>query len=371
MRVLYWTERFCPHIGGIETMSEHIIPALTAMGHSIQVVTSHSAANLPDEDNFNGIPVRRLDFLTALTNRDMKTMIEVRQRLSRLKQQFKPNVVHIHFSGPSSLFHHQTHHAHPAPTLVTLHSIPPQPRQKNSLLLDTLHAADWVSAVSRNILKIAHDRAPSIAPRSSVIYNGQPPLEAAFTAPPAEPRLLCLGRLVEWKGFDRALYALKQLQLLYPNLRLTIAGDGPHLSALQTLTAQLGVEGQVEFLGWVKRENIVDLVRHHTLTLIPSCEEENLPMVALEAAQAGRPVIASRVSGLPEIVDDGVSGILVESGDIDALAGAISYLVSQPQQAERMGRNASAFVAQKFSLEQCASAYDALYRKIATHAASN
>ncbi len=368
MRVLYWTERFYPHIGGIETMSEHLVPALAAMGHAIEVVTSHSAAALPDEDDYRGVPLHRLNFLTALTNKDMKAIIQVRKRLSQIKQRFQPDIVHIHFSGPSSLFHHQTRQAHPAATLITLHSIPPNPKQKNSLLFNTLQAADWVSAVSGNILQIARDLVPAIVPRSSVIYNGQPPIQTAFIEPHvAAPRLLCLGRLVEWKGFDLALYALKQLKATYPDLQLTIAGDGPYLGTLQALAAQLDVASQVDFLGWVARENISDLIQQHTVVLIPSHIEENLPMVALEAAQAGRPVIASRLSGLPEIVQDGISGILVEPGSADSLAGAISHLLSHPDQAEQMGREASAYVNQRFSLAECANAYDELYRKLVTH----
>ncbi|MBK7919381.1 MAG: glycosyltransferase [Chloroflexi bacterium] len=123
-RILYWTSRFWPHIGGVEVLGLHLIPVLQSQGMQVQVVTSHSGLDLPDEAEINGIPIRRFHFLTSLTHRDLGQMAQARRELASLKHSFQPDLVHLHFSGPESLFHWQTQSAHPAPTLMTIHAIP-------------------------------------------------------------------------------------------------------------------------------------------------------------------------------------------------------------------------------------------------------
>ena len=365
MNILYWTERFWPHIGGVEILSLELIPALAKRGYDTQVITSHSAAQLPDQDQYRGIDIHRFDFLTSLTRRDLKQMIGARMRLSKFKQRFKPDLVHIHFSGPSPYFHWQTQNAHPAPTLITIHSLPTELHDQNSLLVQTLKSADWVNTVSQAKLNDIRALVPELAERSSVIYNGRatPAVEPA-PLPMEPPTLLCLGRLVRWKGFDLALEALARLLPENPAVTMVIAGDGPERTELENQAIKLGIQNQVEFKGWVDPDQIPDLLNKATAVLLPSRAEETLPVVALQAAQMARPILAADIAGLPETVLHEQTGLLFTPDDPEALAGAIHQVLTDPGKARQLGRAAHDRALEEQSLERCVENYDQLYRKL-------
>ena len=367
MRVLYWTERFWPHIGGVEILSMQLIPALQKLGYEFKMVTSHSDLDLPDEEVYNEISISRFHFLTSLTHKDLKQMLTVRKQLVNLKQTFQPDLFHIHFSGPSPLFHWQTSQAHAAPTLMTIHSLPSQRKQDQSLLVKTLRQADWINTVSSTMLSDLRELVPEIVPRSSVIYNGlqmpdTPPKPLSFK----EPRLLCLGRLVKWKGFDLAIAAFALLTKRFPTARLVIAGDGPAKTDLERQAQELGIQDGVEFTGWIEPEKVPDLMNTATLVLILSRTEETLPVVALQAAQMARPVVATEMSGLPEIVIHQQTGVLVEPDNSTELAGAIADLFLDPERTTEMGQAARSQAQKRFGMNSWVNAYDAVYQKLIT-----
>ena len=117
MRILYWTELFWPHIGGVQVASLQLITALQKRGHEFILVTSHSGLDLPDEASYNGIPIYRFPFQKALVNRNLKELKAIVERVATLKQSFKPDLFHLSSSHPSVFFHHHTSAAYPAPTL--------------------------------------------------------------------------------------------------------------------------------------------------------------------------------------------------------------------------------------------------------------
>lgn len=364
-RILYWTSRFWPHIGGVEVLGLHLIPVLQSQGMQVQVVTSHSGLDLPDEAEINGIPIRRFHFLTSLTHRDLGQMAQARRELASLKHSFQPDLVHLHFSGPESLFHWQTQSAHPAPTLMTIHAIPNELQAQNSLLAQTLRRSTWITTVSTVMLERLRQLVTEIERRSSVIYNGvASPAEYATPLSVDPPVFLCVGRLVSWKGFDVAVDAFAKVLTLFPQARLIIAGDGPARADLEAQVEALQITAAVNFLGWVQPEDVPGWINQCSAVLIPSRQDENLPIVAIQAAQMARPVIASRVSGLPEIVLDRVTGLLIEPDQPQALANAMIDLSRRQEAAHHLGVANQAFAAQHFNLQQCATAYHALYQRL-------
>lgn len=364
-RILYWTARFWPHIGGVEVLGLHLIPALQARGMQVQVVTSHSGTPLPDDDRSNGIPLRRYHFLTSLARRDVPGMMQARRGLAELKRTFRPDLVHLHLSGPESLFHWQTENAHPAPTLVTVHAIPNELQAQDSLLAHTLRRAAWVTTVSAVMLERLRELVPEIRERSSVIYNGiAPPAEPIAPLPTDPPVFLCLGRLVDWKGFDVAIAAFAGLLRAFPRARLIVAGDGPARAGLEAQVKALGIEPAVAFRGWVPPEQVVHCINESSAVVIPSRRDENLPIVALQAAQMARPVIASNVSGLPEIVHHLETGILVAPDRPEALAAAMGDLARDAEWARRLGLANRASAARRFNLAGCTDAYCDLYNRL-------
>jgi glycosyltransferase involved in cell wall biosynthesis len=144
---------------------------------------------------------------------------------------------------------------------------------------------------------------------------------------------------------------------------LIIAGDGPERWVLERQAAELNLTGVVDFVGWVSPDKVPELINAATIVIIPS-RWEGLPLVALEAASMARPIVATQISGLSEIVLHQQTGLLVDPEDTVGLAGAIALLLIHPEQAAQMGRAGRSRVQELFSWEHCVDAYDALYRKL-------
>jgi glycogen(starch) synthase len=227
-----------------------------------------------------------------------------------------------------------------------------------------LAAADWVVGVTRGCLDEACALDSTIASRSSVIYNSLPPVALAPTPLAFDPpRLLCLGRLEAQKGFDVALRALAAVRRYLPAVRLTVSGDGTQRSALEDLAAQLGLAAAVRFTGWVAPDDVPRLINEHTLVVMPS-RYEPFGLVALQAAQMCRPLVASRIAGLSEVVRDGETGVLCDANDPTAFAAAIVALLRQEAVAIRMGTRAREHVQRAFCWDEQVIAYEALFRRI-------
>jgi glycogen(starch) synthase len=177
------------------------------------------------------------------------------------------------------------------------------------------------------------------------------------------PRLLCLGRLAAQKGFDLAITALASIAGRFPNARLIIAGDGPERPALERQVAGLGLADSVDFTGWVSPDEVLTLINRATMVVMPS-RWEGLPSVVLQAAMMARPVVATRVSGLSEVVVHQKTGLLVEPEDLNGLAEAIAWLLDRPETAARMGQAGRRRVQEEFSWARCVDAYDALWRRL-------
>ena len=371
MRVLFWTEHFWPYIGGVEVLGAKFILALRERGYELAVITSHGALDLPDEETYQEVPIHRLHFWKALAARDVDLLARTTQEVSRLKRAFRPDLVHINLTDPTAFFHLRTSRAHPAPLLVAIHvGLPKQGGGRDTVLGQTLRSAQWVTANSAAVLAEAHRLVPEITTYSSLVYNG---LDVPGTTPeplPRDPpRLLCLGLLMTVKGFDLALTALASLAYRFPHIRLVIAGDGPARTELEKQADELGVSHLVDFVGWVTPENVPALMNGATLVVMPSRWEEAFGLVALEAALMARPVVATRVGGLPEVVVHGQTGLLVEKNDSRALGEAIAILLDDIELASKMGRAARSRAQEVFSLKRHVDAYDGLYRQLVQNAA--
>ncbi len=173
--------------------------------------------------------------------------------------------------------------------------------------------------------------------------------------PPAEPRLVAVGRLIPIKGFDVLLQAFAQARAQVPALTLEIAGSGP-----------LGFAPQdgVTFLGHVSP--VQSLFERNAIAVVPS-RGEGFGMVALEAAERGRAAIVTNVGGLPEIVADGETGLVVEPA---GLADAIVELARDPGRVRAMGAAARARAVAQFSPEASVEGVERVYRATADAASS-
>lgn len=362
MRVLFWSQSFWPSIGGVEVLATRLLPALRQRGHEIEVLADRFAPHLPDEACFERLPVHRLPFLAALAGKDLQEQVQIGQRVAAIKRRFAPELIHLNALNPSAWYHLHSGVAYGSPLLVSLHAEwPGDSIGPETLFGRILRSADWVVCCSSFLRREFCRLVPELASRLSVVYGGLD-APAAVSAPPRTdaPRLLCLGRIAEEKGFDIALRAMPKILRRFPAAHLVVAGDGPARSDLEALARELGLGDAVDFLGWVPPQEVPELMKQITLVAVPS-RQEAFGLTALEAAMMARPVVAARVGGLPEIVAHGHTGLLVEAEDAGELAGAIMSLLGDSGRMAEMGRSARDRAAKLFSWESYIDAYDSLY----------
>ena len=157
------------------------------------------------------------------------------------------------------------------------------------------------------------------------------------------------GRLAPVKGHDTFLRAARLILDRAPGARFVIAGDGPLEHDLKALASRLGIDGACRFPG--ARRDIHDVMSAMDIFVLPSLNE-GLPMAVLEAMALAKPVVVSRVGGLPEVIQQGKSGLLVPPGDVDALAAACLAVASDRDWAARMATEAKRTVEEEFSHER-------------------
>src|SRR5215213_1056860 len=151
------------------------------------------------------------------------------------------------------------------------------------------------------------------------------------------PRVLFVGRLAPQKGV-RALVAAAAL-IEHPSAQVLLVGDGPEREALERDAERIGVDDRVRFLGFFAHDRLPAAMAHADLLVLPSVYEE-LGTVLLEAMYAGLPIVASRTGGIPDVIEDGSNGLLVEPGDPEALARAIDRVFAERALAYRLSEGA-------------------------------
>lgn len=176
------------------------------------------------------------------------------------------------------------------------------------------------------------------------------------------PILLFLGRLGERKGIYDLLEAAAKVRLHFPDMRLLCGGDGD-LEGVAARAKELGVAENVRILGWVAGIEKQRLLAEASIYILPSYNE-GLPMGVLEAMSAGLPVVTTPVGGIPDAVQDGVEGYLVEPGDIDGLANAIEKLLADAELRGRMGLAGRSKVDACFTPERVLPKVMALYQEL-------
>jgi glycosyltransferase involved in cell wall biosynthesis len=300
----------------------------------------------------DGVPVERLR---------MRAPVDplVFGRLVRHVLRVRPDVLHTHLV-------HADFHGLPAgrlgrvPLLVsTKHGFNPFRSRRAFAAADRTIArlADVHVAISAGLARyLAKDEGFDESAFEVLHYGIEP--GPTPPSPPAEPRLAIVGRLIPIKGHDVLLEALARVRAELPDVSLEIAGDGPLEPQLRAAVARLGLGEAVAFLGRVAPPTPV--YERAQVVVVPSFGE-GFGMVALEAMERGRAVVASDVGGLPEIVEAGETGLVVPSGDSAALANAIVELARDPARAAAFGAAGRERALAAFSQERCTERIEALY----------
>jgi glycosyltransferase involved in cell wall biosynthesis len=193
--------------------------------------------------------------------------------------------------------------------------------------------------------------------------------ERNFVTAAIEWRFVQAGRLIEKKGLPITLHAFALFLRQHPSAHLTIAGEGPLLGQLQKLSGELKIDNRVSFTGFVSQEQLREIYDESHIFLHPSQtghdgNQEGIPNSMLEAMASGLPVFATQHGGIPEAIENGVSGVLVPERDHEKLAVALLDAVKHPGYLSRTALNGAGFVRKNFDLRPQAQRLEDTYLKI-------
>jgi glycosyltransferase involved in cell wall biosynthesis len=254
----------------------------------------------------------------------------------------------------------------------TVHSSRIRSEEDRDLLRRLTPRMDHLIAVSRAIVRKLEDEGRVAAP-ISLIYNGVdltrysaqaacPTLLAEFHIPTGAPIVGVVARLEPEKGHPTLLEAWPAVLAAVPDARLLIVGEGSQRDLLEAQASSLGLldkrKPAVIFTG--RRDDVPAVTAALDVAVLPSYREAQ-GLSILEAMALSRPVVASAVGGIPEMIDDGRTGLLVPPRDPDALAAAISRLLRDPIEAGRIGRAGHDLVHERFCVEQMVRAVETIY----------
>jgi colanic acid/amylovoran biosynthesis glycosyltransferase len=223
-----------------------------------------------------------------------------------------------------------------------------------------------ISAFNQTFLRALY---PESAGKLRVIHVGIDPdryrpvqlSSSPANAPSGAPLVLCVAALQPYKGIAVLIEACSRLKATRARFLCEVVGDGRLRGALEDQIARARLGDCVRLRGALRQEEVAALLRQAALVVLPSVvardgQMEGIPVALMEAMAAELPVIAPAISGVPELIDHGVNGLLVEPGNPDALADAIAALLGDPQRRQELGRRGRRKVQRAFRLDACAAA---------------
>lgn len=175
------------------------------------------------------------------------------------------------------------------------------------------------------------------------------------------PHLLCVGRLIRIKRFDLVIDAIATLQRDFPNIRCSIAGDGPMLKEWMKKAESAGVLGRITFCGFVS--NMVDLYRRANIFVLCS-ETEGSPVSLLEAMAFGLPIVTSRVGAVPDMIANGKEAIILSENSLECLVNTLRGLIRNPEVSLTLARRAREAFLERFSVKKVAELYLKIYESV-------
>lgn len=365
-RVLILTVGF--GVGGAEQLILSTAPRLRDAGFEVTVGALKGRGPIAEELEAEGVRC------IALEGRGRGDLFVV-GRLLRFLRAEPVEILHAHLF-PANVAARLAGRAAGVPIVITAHHDTDVFGRPHHRLMERLTArlSDRIVACSDAVRRYALEcyglpEAKVVTLRNAIVVpalvddpSGRARHRAGFGAGPEDLLIGTLGRLEEpKKGLSFFLRAAALIARERPRARFVLVGEGPARKRLETLAEAAGLAGRTVFAG--ERRDVAALLPAFDLFVQPSLWE-GFGLTLLEAMAAGRPVIASRVGGVPEVVRDGRDGLLVPPGDAEALAGAVLALLRDPVLAARLGRSGRERVATSFGIDGLVRDTVALYREL-------
>jgi glycosyltransferase involved in cell wall biosynthesis len=364
VRILQQCIYFPPEVGGLESHAYYLCRELVKLGHHVTMMTSLSQPGLRERDNMGGVEVVRKWFPRRRTPAGWAahTVATVPHYLRLARH---ADILHAQ-TFASALPGMRARRRFGHPLVITLHTSHflrlAQRAAWRPILRRIVKSADWLLAASEEIRDVALDLYAH--PRAEALTNGVD-TELFSPAPDARasrrvPRIIVPRRLFAKNGVE---YFIRALPLVRQELQVAavLVGDGPERGRLEQLSRELGVDDMVMFMGRQPNEDMPMLYADADVAVFPSLMEAT-SVAALEAMSCGVPVAASRVGGLPEIVDDTV-GALFEPADPESLAAALIGLLRQHDLRHR-GERARERVVTRWSVARLARRHEEIYEQL-------
>lgn len=363
MRILMPTIYFPPRVGGIENHVYYLARELVRRGHAVDIVTTRTEKASPVSETMDGIRVERIhSFGKHPVGWVLSSLLAIPRVLALAG---RCDIIHCHTfafalsGGVSNLIRRK-------PLVVTVHESHflrfAKKKVMRPLLRLPLARAAILLSTSKEIDSVTRELLPSA--RTLPIVNGIDtelfkPVAGSLARSDDQFVIVCPRRLVEKNGVE---FLVRAVPLLTDrlNVRVYIAGDGPLRDYLKGLARDLGVAERIVFMGSVENRRMPSVFGSADLVVVPSLIEAT-SIAALEAMACEKVVAASRVGGLPEIIDDRV-GVLFESGSPEAIAFAVAAFAARPDRAT-LGRAARRRVEANWSIAQMADVHERVYRE--------
>jgi glycosyltransferase involved in cell wall biosynthesis len=277
--------------------------------------------------------------------------------LSRLLRQHDIDIVHTHndaallYGAPAARIAGLNRIIH------TRHGFEPRTATLSAMLRPATWLVRKVVCVSQDNARLAREQ-NTPEKKIRVILNGVDKDRFPYSGPRPDGPVVTIARLSPEKGVENLVRAVSLALPRLPSLRVEIAGDGPCMGSLRALADELGVTEAVRFLG--ETGDISALLSRASLFVLPSLTE-GVSLTLLEAMSTGLPVVATRVGGNGEVVEEGATGLLVPCGSPDDLANAMVELLSDPDRLARLGRAGRERLEKRFDLRRTIDEYQRLY----------
>jgi glycosyltransferase involved in cell wall biosynthesis len=405
LRIICPTYWYPQHASDTQATYVHDINRhLVRRGHSVTVVTP-GGPSLAREDTFDGVRIVRfpLELPADLTyGRVAQSRVSWLGKFARLavmarylKAQHRAilteareggqvDVIHAHWAIPTGPAAVLAARKLEVPSVITMHGgdVYVNPEQGYDFptrwyvrpaLRWTLRHAGALTAITEDCRQHAL-RAGAPAERIRLVFNGtdlrrfSPDENGDRRGPRFGPNMIFACRqLFPRKGIRFLIEAAAQLKPQFPDLKVVLAGDGFERPELARLAESLGLAPDVTFLGWVPNTELPPYYRAAAVSVIPSLEE-GFGIPAAEAMGCEVPVVASDAGGLPEVVEHGVTGLVVPRGDSTALAQAIGSLLADPERRRTMGQAGRARALRLFDWDHSAEQFEQIYREVGARA---
>jgi glycosyltransferase involved in cell wall biosynthesis len=335
-----------------------------APGFDVTLLSDSFPADLPEGVRGRRIRARRFDALRRFAHvpNELSFALRCRSELGSLHRERRVDLVLSHAHAPAALAGAPLRSRERVPlALVTHGDIFDRPKGTYDARLTRFYewvtprayrSADLVVALSRHMAALAASRGAR-ADAIEVIPNGVEPSDLGDTGAEESGErdrfsVLFVGRLSVEKGPEVLLRACALAKADGLRLELRLVGDGPQRQELERLASSLGLMAETSFEGRVPQSTLGRRYRAAGAVCIPSLSDP-FPGVVLEALGSGGAVVASRVGGIPDVIDSGTNGVLVPAGSAEELARALTGLARDPAAANRLRRSARSSVAERYS----------------------